>query len=673
MSHWCKAVIEEVSSPPTLSISTGGTDSTVASYLVPRPTQGGTATKPSDVLPHQMSAQSNLPPNMIQYYQQLYSNAKPSNNSTTVASSTPGSIQSAAPAIQSTYTANYADGVAGTVTSSSSGKAKPKNSRFSPVASATEQPTFFNILSQSTTSGPAIGVAQNTDNASKKGNTKGQNTGTGGQPQSMKEFVLRCFAQCVTDDERTHVRSELESLISRVAAEGRTMVHRWDLEPCPDLPSSSVDTKPTISVGGYLSMQSKKEEDSTPTSISGRKRKSRFSSDSENVNMPGNNSKLSTPRAVDNEQAASASKKKIQQPALSGLDKLQTVEEMKMREQRANRFAVSEDSGGSLQDKTFNSFPSGNSKAPNNNAKGLLQAGKSGGKKKAAAAVSATNLSDTGADFDMESLKIVGTCEKLEKDYLRLTSAPHPSVVRPERVLRKSIQLLKKKWTEESVEYIYMCSQLKSIRQDLTVQHIQNDFTVHVYETHARVALECGDMNEYNQCQTQLKQLYAAGLKGNEMEFVAYRILYYVYLLGNKKYTSGSSDLAFAMASLTEEHYRDAAVAHALEVRKAVQLDNYHKFFILYKCPPNMGIYIMDLLVDNLRLQALQRICKGYKPQVEVSFVTGALAFDGEDVCLEFLKKAGCVVTGDSKEYQLNTKDSVIDSSAIITKEKLLL
>ena len=65
--------------------------------------------------------------------------------------------------------------------------------------------------------------------------------------------------------------------------------------------------------------------------------------------------------------------------------------------------------------------------------------------------------------------------------------------------------------------------------------------------------------------------------------------------------------------------------------------------------------------------------CTGYKPQVEVSFVTEELAFDCVDSCLEFLKKAGCVVSGDSKERQLNTKDSVIDFSGIITKEKLLL
>jgi hypothetical protein len=73
---------------------------------------------------------------------------------------------------------------------------------------------------------------------------------------------------------------------------------------------------------------------------------------------------------------------------------------------------------------------------------------------------------------------------------------------------------------------------------------------VEVYETHARIALESEDMNEYNQCQTQLKHLYAHGVKGSEAEFVAYRILYYVYLLSNSKYRKGSSDLAFMLSSI---------------------------------------------------------------------------------------------------------------------------
>jgi hypothetical protein len=205
---------------------------------------------------------------------------------------------------------------------------------------------------------------------------------------------------------------------------------------------------------------------------------------------------------------------------------------------------------------------------------------------------------------EMPTGPVVGTNLSLEKSYFRLTAPPKAETVRPLHILKKTLSMLVEKWKAEK-NYNYICNQFKSLRQDLTVQHIKNAFTVKVYEIHARISLEKGDLGEYNQCQTQLKALYAQNLGGNPAEFKAYRILYFVY-------TCNKTDMNDMLAELTLADKSHVWIKHALDVRSSLALGNYHKFFRLYLQAENMGAYLMDMFVERERLAALANISRGY-------------------------------------------------------------
>jgi len=119
---------------------------------------------------------------------------------------------------------------------------------------------------------------------------------------------------------------------------------------------------------------------------------------------------------------------------------------------------------------------------------------------------------------------------------------------------------------------------------------------------------------------------------------------------------------------------RNDAVAHALKVRESLRREYYHKFFQLYKCTPNMGNYIIDLMMDNVRLQMLMRMCKAYKPSISLDFLVNELSFESDEIGESFLVKAGCVIVSDeSGERVVSTKDSVINAAGVFTQDKLLL
>ncbi|KAK9369209.1 SAC3/GANP/Nin1/mts3/eIF-3 p25 family-domain-containing protein [Lipomyces kononenkoae] len=251
---------------------------------------------------------------------------------------------------------------------------------------------------------------------------------------------------------------------------------------------------------------------------------------------------------------------------------------------------------------------------------------------------------------DNEPEKFVGRSTQLEKKYLRLTSAPDPETVRPLHILRQTLDLLKQKWKSER-NYAYICDQFKSMRQDLTVQLIQNEFTVNVYEIHARIALENGDLGEYNQCQTQLRSLYERDIPGHPIEFLAYRILYLIH-------TRNRSDMNDLLIELTDEQKADFAVAHALQVRGAVTDQDYHALMRLYLSAPNMGGYIMDSFIDRERHGALEIICKAFRPDVPLRFLTDEIGFESDKASYEFLEKHALHQFIDESSLRLRTKDA---------------
>lgn len=521
-------------------------------------------------------------------------------------------------------------------------------------------------------------------NASASAPTSSPAKANKGFPPSLKAYVERAFASCKTDEDRKVIETHLKDIIGRVTADGRLHKHRWDLESTPRLglaaplhtAKSSTFGDPASSPSQYYTNQQNSHQVRdvhNQYSVNGevKKRKSRFSMEtnlSSSLSSTGEfsyNPTTSVPSPKRNKKAKGGAS--IYGPGLSpkvmsiygpsSPTVAQNRADALSRENRAQRFS------NSLQDDE-----NGTSKyGPGKSKKGSNK--KKGQNKTVMATVAPVPQAPIVplTEEDLENMKVIGTCQQLEKDYFRLTSAPNPNTVRPENVLRQALEFVKNKWNNEKHTNkeinSYVLSQFKSLRQDLTLQHISNDLTVEVYESHARIELEKGDLNEYNQCQTQLKQLYATGLQGSEKEFVAYRILYYLYLQGNKKYQGGSQDLLHLMASLSEDTMRDPSVAHALDLRRALLQGNYHRFFSLYKRTPSLGNCILDLMVSAYRFKTLQRIFKSYKPTIDEKFVIRELGFESEDVGREFLRSAGC----------LSLPGSEVDSQVLDTKNSSLV
>jgi hypothetical protein len=284
---------------------------------------------------------------------------------------------------------------------------------------------------------------------------------------------------------------------------------------------------------------------------------------------------------------------------------------------------------------------------------------------------SALSSSRNGEDAK-PSGSIVGTSTKIEKSYLRLTTYPRPQDVRPLPVLRMALEQIKNRYIADE-DFEWANDQLKAVRQDITVQGIRCDFVLDVYETHARILLEHGDLNEFNQCQSMIRSLTQGGdillehsarrdepwnANSNKIlvqseesndEFAAYQLLYSLV-------QNSWSDLTSALG-VTKGCGQSCQ--HAVLVVKSVIHNDYHTFFRLYESAPHLSAYLMDFLVKRVRDQAYDRIVASYRPTMGVERIREALKFDNLEETRLFLRDRGAVYVSDAEsQFWIDCKAS---------------
>eukprot|EP00917_Polyrhabdina_sp_WS-2016_P001408 GHVP01002911.1.p1 GENE.GHVP01002911.1~~GHVP01002911.1.p1 ORF type:complete len:681 (-),score=74.43 GHVP01002911.1:53-2095(-) len=244
------------------------------------------------------------------------------------------------------------------------------------------------------------------------------------------------------------------------------------------------------------------------------------------------------------------------------------------------------------------------------------------------------------SDRDLDLQRNIGISTTLEKSYLRLTDNVDFSLVRPIRILRQSLEHCFSKYRQRGDDWAYLEDQLRSIRQDLTVQGIRDEFAIEVYERNAKIALENSDLSQFNQCQGQLMDLYRLnGVKideGSRAQFLCYRIVYLTL-------QELRMDLLRLIGELTNREANHPLVLLGTRFRKAYVEGNYERFLKLRKEADAHCNMLIGVFLPKIRMMYLVTISKAHF-KLSAAVINKRLQFENASQCLQFLLKQGAII-----------------------------
>jgi hypothetical protein len=270
--------------------------------------------------------------------------------------------------------------------------------------------------------------------------------------------------------------------------------------------------------------------------------------------------------------------------------------------------------------------------------------------------VSTTPVAQTQAT----NTPIIGTCLTMPKAYYRLVGIAKPDEIRPQHVLEKWLAELLQKRNDKTINYEFFSDQMKAIRQDLQVQHLEDlVFVQRVYTSHMSAALEHVDMQEALVCLTQLLQ---KKIETPKPEWIALRIAFMVQELSffesnsSPNSLTAEAELSSFLSSLDLSLLTSEYVLFALDLATAVLLGNYRHYFKLYSCSPTPDIkHLLSHRIGERQKRAALVMCKAFSPTtLPLSFFLKQIGLNLEDFGSSSLR-----------EFLVLTSDVVFDNVAL--------